>query len=176
MRRLLIGFLATVGWLLAASGAYAQNPQVPTAPCGTNTNQAASTAFATTCGATAAITGGTINGATIGLTTPAAAAFTQLALLPTVLTTTGNISCSGVVTIWQPGTPAAASCALPSSPTNGEQHTVEDWLATSAYALTVTASASILTGNGSATSYILTNPGEAVTFRYSGTLTKWVVE
>jgi hypothetical protein len=52
MRRFLIGILATVGWLLASSVSYAQNPTVPTAPCGTSTNQAASTAFVGICGGT----------------------------------------------------------------------------------------------------------------------------
>lgn len=67
-----------------ASPAFTGNPTAPTAALGTNTDQLATTAFviaqmsSTGASGTAAISGGSIDGAVIGGTTPAAANFTTV--------------------------------------------------------------------------------------------------
>jgi hypothetical protein len=91
-----------------------------------------------------------------------------------VLATAGlGLACTATVTIWQPTIPGVSSCALPLAPSDGERHTVDDLLHSGAYALTVTAAVDIGIGGAS---FVLTNPGESVTFRYSATLNQWVVE
>jgi hypothetical protein len=81
---------------LLASPALTGIPTAPTATAGTNTTQLATTAFVATATGAAynpgavAITGGTINGTTIGATLPSSAAFTTL-------TTSGTLTLNGSI-------------------------------------------------------------------------------
>jgi hypothetical protein len=96
----------------------------------------------------------------------------------TVITATGLISCTAAITVWKPVTPAASSCSLPTSPTDGQLSEIIDQMGGNiSIPLTIMTGAAIITPAGNSVSSVnLTRIGEVVTMRYSATLTSWVVD
>ena len=112
----------TTNVVLSASPTLTGTPLAPTAAPGTNTTQIATTAFVTAATGTlgtmstqnanaVAITGGTINGTTIGASTPAAGTFSTLTSA-SVAITGGTINSITVTTI---GTNASGTKTISSS-------------------------------------------------------------